>query len=183
MILATASLFQNTEETGLDASQLEPSRRGEPFYLAAEQRLTSETGKVRLESVQARLTMCLYLLHTSRPNQAWYVFGTTVQFAMALGLHRARPSAAPRLDTITAECRKRAFWAAFALDAYLSAILGRPSMVHSDDVDQQFPEAVDDENITADGIVANHLGKDSVNQASVFHAKITRIFKKAMKEQ
>ena len=183
MVLATASLFQNTEDTRVDALQTEPSRRGEPFYRAAEERLTSETGKVRLESVQARLTMCLYLLHTSRPNQAWYVFGTTVQFAMALGLHRSRSPAAPLLDAITTECRKRAFWAAFALDAYLSVILGRPSLIHSDDVDQQFPEAVDDENLTVDGIVANHLGKDSVNQASVFHAKITRIFKKAMKEQ
>lgn len=180
MVLATASLFK--VDGGLEDGQHAASgQEGEILFQAAQSALAMETGKVRLESVQARLAMCLYLLHTSRPNQAWYTFGTTVQLIMALGMHRARDPSM-QMDAITTECRKRAFWAAFTLDTYLSVILGRPPLIHNDDVDQHFPEPVDDEAISAAGVRHDSSRKDQVIQASTWHAKITRIAKKASKE-
>ncbi|KAK3711542.1 hypothetical protein LTR37_009533 [Vermiconidia calcicola] len=183
MVLATGALFKADSGTESGTIRKEPWQDSEPFFQAAQVKLASETGKLRLESVQARLAMCLYLLHTSRPNQAWYTFGITSQILMALGMHRARASSAPQLDTITTECRKRAFWAAFTLDTYLSVILGRPALIHMDDVDQHFPESVDDDEVTPEGIVSARLRKDPIIQASIFHAKVTRIAKKALKEQ
>ena len=183
MVLGTAALFK-ADNIGENASyRREAWQDSEPYFQAAQVKLASETGRVRLESVQARLAMCLYLLHTSRPNQAWYTFGITSQILMALGMHRARASTTPQLDAVTSECRKRAFWATFTLDTYLSVILGRPALIHSDDVDQQFPASVDDSEITSDGISSNHLQGDPIIQASIFHAKVTRIAKKALKEQ
>lgn len=173
MVLGTAA-FLKAEHSHEDS---------EPYFQAAQMKLAAETGKLRLESVQARLAMCLYLLHTSRPNQAWYTFGITSQIIMALGMHRARASSAVRLDAVTTECRKRAFWAAFALDTYLSCILGRPALIHSDDVDQKLPEAVDDEEITPEGIKCSTVRRDPVIGGSIFHAKITQIMKRALREQ
>ena len=183
MVLATASLFKADTNSEGTAYRGEAWLDSEPFFQAAQVKLASETGKVRLESVQARLAMTLYLLHTSRPNQAWYTFGITSQILMALGMHRARGTSTPQLDAITIECRKRAFWAAFTLDTYLSVILGRPALMQSDDVDQQFPEAVDDDELTTNGIAASHLRRDPVIHASIFHARISRVTKKALKEQ
>ncbi len=172
MVLATAVFLQADDKT--EAS--------EPYFQMAETQLARESGKVRIESAQARLAMCLYLLHTSRPNQAWYVFGVTVQLIRALGMHRARPSTS-ELDAITAECRKRTFWAAFSLDTYLSCILGRPALIHVDDVDQQFPAVVDDDEITGTGIVSNGMHRDPVIQGSIYHSKITGMARKALREQ
>lgn len=183
MVLATASLFDADSNAENTRNGREAWHVSEPYFQAAQTKLASETGKVRLEAVQARLAMCLYLLHTSRPNQAWYTFGITSQILMALGMHRARSSSTSQLDAVTTECRKRALWAAFTLDTYLSVILGRPTLIHSDDVDQQFPEAVDDEDLNVSGILTNRLRRDPVIQGSIFHAKITRIAKKALKEQ
>lgn len=182
MCLATASLFK-VESLSTGSLYNEGSQDAEAFFQAAQSRLGSETGKPRLESVQARMAACLYLMHTSRPNQAWYTFGITVQILMALGMHRNRPSTAPHMDCITSECRKRVFWSAYALDTYLSVILGRPALIHIDDVDQQFPEALDDDELTAEGIAADRSHRDRVIQASIYHAKITQITKKASREQ
>lgn len=69
MVLATGS-YLKAENKPEDS---------EPYFQAAQMKLASESGKLRIESVQARLAMCLYLLHTSRPNQAWYTFGISSQ--------------------------------------------------------------------------------------------------------
>lgn len=34
------------------------------------------------------------------------------------------------------ECRKRTFWVAYSLDAYLSAAFGRPRAFHDEDINQ-----------------------------------------------
>ena len=178
MVLATASLFIS------DRHHDEPWRDSEPYFQVAQAKLGSETGKARLESVQARIAICLYLLHTSRPNQSWYTFGITCQLLMAIGMHRDRPKTAPQPDPVTSECRRRAFWAAYTIDFYLSVILGRPHMIHDDHSDQRFPQALDDEEISSDGLVPDtSLQKDRVVQASIYHAKITRIVKMSIRTQ
>lgn len=176
MVLATACLF-------ISAGQHhEPWRESEPYFQIAQAKLGTETGKARLESVQARIAICLYLLHTSRPNQSWYTLGNTCQLMMAIGMHRDRPKTAPQPDPVTGECRRRAFWAAYTLDCYLSVILGRPYMIHEDHSDQRFPQSLDDEEITAEGMKPNpSLQKDRIIQASIYHAKITRVVKASIR--
>lgn len=184
MALATARLFN----IGASENILDPDehswRESEHLFRMAQGKLQAERGRARLESVQARLALCLFLLHTSRPNQAWYHFGTTIQLVMALGLHRATagPANQPQ-DFVVRECRKRAFWAASTLDTYLSVVLGRPPLIHLDDVDQKLPDAVEDEELTSNGVVAERAMKDSIIKASILHAQITRIVKKAAREQ
>jgi hypothetical protein len=139
------------------------------IFAAAELKLAKETGPARLESVQARLAQCIYLLASSRINQAWYVFGTAAQIILALGLHRQRFS--QTVDSIEIGCRKRVFWSAYTLDRYLSVILGRPRIFRDEDVDQSIPDRLTD----ADLALANDRIRSSFNQcvsdAPIFHAK------------
>lgn len=107
------------------------------YFQAAEHQLSSETGQIRLTSVQARLCQCFYLLSQSRVNHCWALFGTTAHLILALGIHRKRRlEAASGVDMVELECRKRVFWCAYGLDSYLSAALGRPRTFHDEDVDQ-----------------------------------------------
>ena len=57
------------------------------YFQAADRLLSAETGEIRLESVQARLLVCGYLLSRSRINHAWSVFGTIVSQIYAISLH------------------------------------------------------------------------------------------------
>jgi hypothetical protein len=143
------------------------------FFAAAERRLAQEVGPARLESVQARLSQCLYLMGSSRINQAWYIFGTTCQLILALGLHRKgyTHSSVIASERVEIECRKRIFWSAYTLDRYLSVILGRPRTFRDEDIDQTMPERVNDTDLT--DIVANSRSSwaQCIHDAPVFHAR------------
>ena len=149
----------------------------------AEQLLREEEGRPTLESVQARLAQCQYLLCISRPGEAWYTLGTATQMMMAIGLHRRGTTPGGRKNTITRECSKRVFWSAYLLDAYLSGMLGRPHLIHDDDIDQELPTAVDDEQLTADGLDKKPPQKECSTAAAVMHAKLAVIIKRASREQ
>ena len=99
--------------------------------------VSSETGEIRLTSVQARLCQCFYLLSRSRVNHCWSLFGTTAHLILAIGMHRKRRvEASSGADLVELECRKRVFWCAYGLDNYLSVVLGRPRTFHDEDIDQ-----------------------------------------------
>lgn len=137
-----------------------------------------EKGPPRLESAQARLVQVLYLLTTSRVNRGWYVFGEVLQIISALGLHRGASrklqiaSGNHSLDYIQSQCRKRTFWTAYVLDHYLGIILGRPRHYHDEDIDQDFPDAINDEDMRADASASRvNDNVDSHLDALIFHAK------------
>ncbi|KAK1984706.1 fungal-specific transcription factor domain-containing protein [Colletotrichum cereale] len=139
-----------------------------------------ETGLPRLESAQSRLIQVLYLLTTSRMNRAWYAFGNALQIISALGMHRKtakkRHLSAGSADYIQAQCRMRTFWTAYVLDKYLGVILGRPRHFHDDDIDQDYPDRIDDEDMTAQGPVErSEEHPDCHIDALIFHAKIAQI--------
>ncbi|KAJ6446786.1 C-x8-C-x5-C-x3-H type zinc finger protein [Purpureocillium lavendulum] len=138
-----------------------------------------ETGPPRLESAQARLVQVLYLLTTSRFNRAWFVFGSALQLISALGLHRranTKKRKVTREDYVQTQCGLRLFWSAYILDNYLGVVFGRPRHYNDDDIDQVFPDRINDEDMTSIGPEEglDHLGDCHID-ALIFHAKIGKI--------
>ncbi|KAI6808034.1 hypothetical protein KC332_g13156 [Hortaea werneckii] len=182
LVLATATFFEESHKSDGEISLT----GSEAHYQAARHELNQETGRPRLESVQSRFAACLYLLHTSRPNEAWYLFGTTIQIALILGLHQRRSveNVQPGGDIIIQECRKRTFWAMSTLDTYLSIILGRPVLIHDADCDQQLPAELDDEELSKPDIISrSSSSRDRIIAASILHARIAHIVRRAAQEQ
>lgn len=142
-----------------------------PFFHAAQLKLSAERGPITLASIQARLCQCHYLLGQSCINHSWLLFGTTAHLALALGLQRkrARNSSDVLADIIDHECRKRVFWSLYKLDTYLSVMLGRPRTFQDEDIDQEYPEAIDDDNLGSPGMGFDN--KKSVMLAAVAHMK------------
>ncbi|RAQ66266.1 C6 transcription factor [Aspergillus flavus] len=152
----------------------------DPLFCAAMDLTETEKGYPRLESAQARLIQVLYLLQTSRVNRAWYVFGNVYQIVSSLGLHRRRsrkqniPSNGLS-NYIKAQCAKRVFWVTYTIDKYLSVVMGRPQLLHDDDIDQDFPDSVNDEDIGPSGLLSVEDPEDCHVDALIFHAKIAHI--------
>lgn len=128
-----------------------------------------------LEMAQAGILQVLYLLQTSRFNRAWYVFGNCVPVIWMIGLHRRDSSKriqTSKLDYIQKQCRQRTFWTAYTLDNYLRIIFGRPRHFHDEDIDQQFPDRINDDDMTAnlpeDFL---HPRPESDIDGLIFHAK------------
>ncbi|TQN68819.1 Activator of stress genes 1 [Colletotrichum shisoi] len=161
--------------------------RGDRLFCVALQLTERETGLPRLESAQSRLIQVLYLLTTSRMSRAWYTFGNTLQVISALGLHRRaakkRHLAPGSPDYIQAQCGMRTFWTAYVLDKYLGVIFGRPRHFHDDDIDQDYPDRIDDEDMTAQGPVGrSEEHPDCHIDALIFHAKIAQIIGNTSRE-
>ncbi|KAK3670309.1 hypothetical protein LTR78_009763 [Recurvomyces mirabilis] len=180
LIMATSVLFKHASNLPRQYTLTRSADVAEGYLAAAKHELSCERGRPKLESVQARLAMCLYLLHASRPTTAWYDFGTTVQLAFVLGLHRDAKDINVA-DVVTQECRKRTFWALTTLDTYMSVLLGRPNLINDRDISQDFPRSIDDEHLL-EAQVSLTVG-DCVIQASICHAKLARITKTAAQNQ
>ncbi|CRG87099.1 Sugar transporter STL1 [Talaromyces islandicus] len=166
----------------------EDDRPGPPdlstrYFLAADHQLTKEKGSIRLTSVQARLTQCYYLLTQSRINHCWSLFGTVSHLALAIGLNRnISPNSANRLSIVEAECRRRTFWCAYTLDAYLSAALGRPRTFHDDDIDTGLPACIEDEDLTTGEMnmpVVSSRGPSTM-LAALAHMKLAKVIGKIL---
>ncbi|KAJ4258278.1 hypothetical protein NW762_008427 [Fusarium torreyae] len=171
MILAHARVYMpENDKPG-------PSDLSARYYLAADHQLSKESGSIRLTSVQARLLQCYYLGTRSRVNHCWSQFGIVTNLALAIGLNRnKRPGVISGLNHIEVESRRRTFWCAYTLDAYLSVSLGRPRNFHDDDIDTELPACVDDSDITKDHINLTGSNKGySVMLAPLGHMKLARI--------
>ncbi|KAL6917042.1 hypothetical protein FSST1_008537 [Fusarium sambucinum] len=186
-ILAIASFRQHriTEQRSIPGMSL-LSQQSEQYFLAASDLTAQETGLPRLESAQARVLQVLYLLQTSRMNQAWYVFGNTVPIVTALGLHRKsnhyRNGGRQPTDYIISECRKRTFWVLYTLDKYLAVVFGRPRFYHDNDTDQDFPDRVNDEDMTPQGPSLAEPAMDCHVDAVIFHARIAIIIENVSRQ-
>lgn len=128
-----------------------------------------------LETVQASILQVLYLLQTSRFNKAWYVFGNCIPIIWMIGLHRKESPKriqVSKLDYIQQQCRQRTFWTAYTLDNYLRIVFGRPRHFHDEDVDQAFPDRINDADMTANlsGDYVNARPESDVD-GLIFHAK------------
>lgn len=168
--------------TEADKAQIPPSDaeiiRNEILFHLARKKLSEERGTPSVESVQARLMQVHYYLASSRPNRAWYAFGTVVQLVFALGLHQKGYGNTPGLAR---ELRRRAFWSVYKTDKSLSIALGRPSLIREECITQELPEIVND-----DQIFANHIDPDSEDdclmEADVAQVKLARIIGRSMRE-
>lgn len=147
------------------------------LFCAAMNLIDLETGFPRLESVQARLIQVLYLLQTSRMNKAWYAFGNTYQVLSSLGLNRRRSRKrnvsfkSMSNDFVTLQCAKRVFWVAYIIDKYLSVVFGRSRLLHDEDIDQEFPDCVNDEDMGPCGPVTSEALEDCHIDSLILHAK------------
>ncbi|EMD63810.1 hypothetical protein COCSADRAFT_161189 [Bipolaris sorokiniana ND90Pr] len=145
------------------------------YFFASEHQLSKERGAVRLASVQARLLQCFYLLTQSRINHCWSLFGTLSHLMLAIGLNRGRKCDPTTSDYVELESRRRVFWCAYSLDKYLAAALGRPRTFKDEDIDQELPTIVNDNDLLQSYIRPTPPHAHSIMTAPVEHIKLTRI--------
>jgi hypothetical protein len=174
-VLAFASFHKDFKFDDSIGIALPTWSASEQYFLAAEAELSRETGRPSLETVQARLVKCIYLLTTARITQAYYCFGNVVQIATTIGMHRkarrvrgGRPENSR--DYIQTECTRRVFWSLYIIDKYLGVILGRPRCLHDEDNDQVEPDCVDDQDMTSDGPIGE-IGEDCSVHSLIYHAR------------
>lgn len=78
---------------------------------------------------------------------------------------------------IVNECRKRTFWSAYTLDRYLSVLLGRPRIFQDEDIDQEYPDRVNDEDMMPTGMIPRSVQHDCLEEAPIQLARYVTLLK------
>jgi hypothetical protein len=99
--------------------------------------LTEESSII---SLQALISVQLFLVTMHRYNAASRLEGLAVRIAFQLGLHRC-PMKLNGLPVKERELRKRLFWSIFCIDRYICIRLGTPLSIRMEDVDVCYPHA------------------------------------------
>lgn len=121
--------------------------------------------------------MILFLQSTANLSTCYSYIGIALRSALRMGMHR---KVMFNFDPIERETRRRTFWVIRKMDTYVSALLGFPHMLSSDDIDQELPIEVDDEYITEREILPMPPGKLSVYAASNAHTRLMTILAKVI---
>ena len=132
-----------------------------------------------LFSLQTIICMIIFLQSAARISTCYSYIGAAVTAAVKLGLHR---EARNGNDPVEQEIRKRVFWVILKTDTYIGAILGLPTLLNLEDVDQEMPLQLDDESVTSQGI-HSPIGNStfSIQAASNAHTRLQMILGKAVK--
>jgi len=181
-------------------------QKGIEYYQVTESILERDKSAAdRLTTLQTKLLMCLYLLTSSRLKAAWDLFAIVKNMANNLDLsrpsnftlshpthfgthHMREADNATSQKDLHAELRRRAFWAIYTLDTYLSSMLGKALTFDEKHIHISF-ELQDDP--VVDGRNASNLpasfhdgpedDRPSLMLASMAHAKVSRIVRLTLK--
>jgi hypothetical protein len=130
----------------MDRRQIAPSHRLLPSQLlfrtfndAIDSVLLILKEESSILSLQALVSVQLFLISMHRYNAASRLQGIAAHLAFQLRLHRC-PNCNREPADKEAELRKRLFWSVFCMDRYISIRLGNPTVLSSDDVDVCYPQ-------------------------------------------
>ena len=125
-------------------------------YFHAARSLVDVTNCLDLSSLQAILFITMYLQCSGRLSACHSYLSIAIAASLRMGIHRS--AASKGLDPVEQELRKRVFWALQTMDTYVTTMLGLPKALGDENIDQDLPLEVHDENIRRDGIC---LGSDT----------------------
>ena len=131
-----------------------------------------------IPSLQAIVCMIMFLQSTAKLSTCWCYVGVALHSAIRMGLHR---SINRTFDPLELEIRKRLFWQIRKMDVYVGAMLGLPTMLNDDDIDQDLPLSVDDEFITSEKILQAPPGHIHLMAGSNAQSRLMAVLRKVIK--
>ncbi|KAG9246269.1 fungal-specific transcription factor domain-containing protein [Calycina marina] len=179
VVLALGCMFHAETDENLPAASNYRSGIDQGLrYFRSARTLMDITDCRDIVSLQAVLFMILFLQSSSNLSTCYSYIGVALRSALRMGLHR---NLSGKFNPIERETRRRVFWVVRKMDIYVSALLGFPHMMSSDDIDQELPMEVDDQYITKDAILPMPSGMTSIYAASNAHTALMDILTKVVK--
>ena len=183
-ILACGSLFSKTNEASPNFNEnLEDD--GFKYFLEA-RKLIDISNVGDINSIQTIVMMIMYLQCSARLSTCYSYIGIALRSALKEGLHRNLSifqHSKRKLDPIEIDTRKRLFYTIYKMDIYINSLLGLPRSINEDEFDQEYPEELDDENITrTEYLYANQQGRLSSSACANHHTKLMLVLSHIVKQ-
>ncbi len=124
--------------------------------------------------------MIIYLQSSASMYSCYSYISIAISVSIQMGLHR---SAASRdLDPVQQETRRRIFWVIQTMETYVTTLLGLPTVLSEDDIDQEIPLCVDDATLNSDGLEPTSSQSTSIMAPVISHIKLIRIMRNLVNE-
>lgn len=149
MVIAISLQKMDTQYAGL----------ADAYYLAALKYFERAVKPMNLRTLQCFALIAGYSLLTPTRTAVYYIIGLAVRLTQALGFNEEKTIIlgrnGQRANPLEVDMRRRMFWIILVMEYGLSHSLGRPSNFATalDHFDVGFFEIVEDQYITADGIL------------------------------
>ncbi|KAJ7032431.1 fungal-specific transcription factor domain-containing protein [Mycena alexandri] len=173
-VCAVASRYSDDARVFLDDTKSEYScgwkwfRQVGPFHLTL-----TQSPEPSLHLLQLVVLSLAFLAGTATAEEQWILTGVGIRLAQGAGAHDR--NAYRRMDPLTGELYKRAFWVLVGLDAMIGALTGRPNMTRRAEIDLDLPLASDHEYWeTPNSVPSNH--KPSIHAYLNIHVQLMMIF-------
>lgn len=183
-ILACGSLFSkshiisSTENTNLEDD-------GFKYFLEA-RKLIDIPNVADIPSIQTIVMMIMYLQCSARLSTCYSYIGIALRSALKEGLHRNLAifqNSRRKLDPIEIDTRKRLFYTIYKMDIYINSLLGLPRSINEDEFDQEFPQELDDENVTrTEYLFDKQHGRLSSSGCANHHTKLMIVLSHIIKK-
>ncbi|CAL9735542.1 activator of stress genes 1 [Monosporozyma servazzii] len=102
-------------------------------------------------SIQTLFMLTLFLQCSANLKACYHYIGIALRSAIKEGLYKSSSLHGP--TPIEDETKKRLFWSIYKVDIYMNCIFGLPPSMDMDNIDQELPLDLDDERISANGII------------------------------
>jgi Fungal specific transcription factor domain len=113
-------------------------------------------------SLEAMQGMALLLLHARclpKPAYTWHLSTHVLNKLIDAGYHRSSSELGLRESPLALEMRKRVFWAVLGINVETGSKLGRPMPMRMDDIGVELPTALEDSEISENGIALPRSGR------------------------
>ncbi|MCJ1307128.1 hypothetical protein MMC25_000774 [Agyrium rufum] len=177
-VLAVGCLFAKSGNSKLHREGYENAIDQGFVFFKASRNMMDITDCRDLASLQAVIFMIMFLQSSAKLATCYSYIGIALTSAIRLGLHR---SILRNFDPIEQETRRRMFWTIRKMDIYVGALLGLPTMLGDDDIDQVFPQEIEDQYLTKQKIIQPPPESCLLMAATNAHTKLVGILSKVMK--
>ncbi|KAL9132164.1 MAG: hypothetical protein Q9217_000098 [Psora testacea] len=101
-----------------------------------------------------------------------------VKLSRRLGLHQRQKRSS--VGPLITETRKRVFWTLYTIDCFSAALLGQPRSLSEEDIKCEYPQDVDDENVTDEGFQPTLPGESTRLSSALALFRGTRILSRVL---
>ncbi|PKY08914.1 acetate regulatory DNA binding protein FacB [Aspergillus campestris IBT 28561] len=106
--------------------------------------------------------------------------GLAVSLCQQLRLHQSQKCLSS--NALAAETRKKVFWCQYVLDRFTAALTGLPVLLREGDIRTEYPEDIDDENVTESGFLPTLPGESTRISGAIALFSASRILNKTLED-
>ncbi|KAL5339882.1 fungal-specific transcription factor domain-containing protein [Aspergillus crustosus] len=142
--------------------------------------LESLSGDVSVPTMQCYVLAQMYGMIKGDYSSVLRYRSLAVSLCHQLKLHQSQKRSSS--NALAAETRKKVFWCQYVLDRFCAALTGLPALLREEHIKTEYPEDIDDENVTETGFLPTLPGESTRISSALALFAVARILNNTLED-